>query len=243
MNIMYIASDNYAGSGAFISMANLARIMKENNNANVLVVLPWKGDGEELLRRYSLSYIHIRSFNWCIRIEERNCFSTKIKEVLGIIFNIIAIVRLIFLVFAKKIDIIHINTSYSYVGAVAGKICRIPVVWHIREFLEEDQGCEIWNKNKGYKLINSSTEIIAISNAIFEKYKNVFDTKKFCVIANGIDEKQFYMPQHKIFCTDFVRIAIIGTISYYKGQFCAVEAIEKLVQKSEKNFGVCIIGK
>ena len=243
MNIMYIASDNYAGSGAFLSLVNLARNIREKYKENVLIVLPRKGDGEELLLQYSIPYIHIYSFNWCIRTEKRNQFVTKIKIIFARFFNIVPIISLIGLIYIKKIDIIHINTSYSYVGAIAGKICKKSVIWHIREFLEEDQGCEIWNKKRGYKLINRSAEIITISKAIYKKYENIFDVNKMQVILNGINERQFYLSKHHIFKNHFLRIAIIGTISYYKGQFCVVEAIDKLVKKGYKNLGVWIIGK
>lgn len=243
MNIMYIASDNYAGSGAFLSLVNLARNIREKYKENVLIVLPRKGDGEELLLQYSIPYIHIYTFNWCIRTEKRNQFATKIKIFFARLFNIVPIISLIGLIYIKKIDIIHINTSYSYVGAIAGKICKKPVIWHIREFLEEDQGCEIWNKKRGYKLINRSAEIITISKAIYKKYKNIFDVNKMQVILNGINEQQFYLSKHHIFKNHFLRIAIIGTISYYKGQFCVVEAIDKLVKNGYKNLGVWIIGK
>ena len=77
MNIMYIASDNYAGSGAFLSLVNLARNIREKYKENVLIVLPRKGDGEELLLQYSIPYIHIYTFNWCIRTEKRNQFATN----------------------------------------------------------------------------------------------------------------------------------------------------------------------
>ena len=243
MNIMYIASDNYAGSGAFLSMANLARIIKERYGGNILVVLPRRGDGEELLEQFSIPYIHVFSIDWCIKAGKSNSLKARGKRLCGRFINIFSILGLCIIILREKIDIIHINTSYSYVGAVAGKLCKRQVVWHIREFLEEDQGREIWDKKKGYALINKSEKIIVISNAIFEKYKNIFDIKKIRIILNGIDEHQFYMPEHHILKNNHVKIAIVGTISRYKGQLCAVEAIDILVKKGIENLILYVIGK
>lgn len=243
MKILYIASDNYRGSGAFLSMVNLAKLMEKNYNVDVLAILPEKGNGEELLKDYSIPFKYIRSLSWCIRIDRRKLPITKLKILLGKVFNIIPIIRLVFTILINKIDIIHINTSYSYVGAVAGKLCKKPIIWHIREMLEEGQGCEIWNKKKGYRLINKSTEIITISKAIFEKYQKILDQRKMKVILNGIDESDYYIANHKILNIDFLQLSIIGTISERKGQFFLVEAIDKLIIRGYKNFSVWIIGK
>ena len=56
MKILYIASDNYRGSGAFLSMVNLAKLMEKNYNVDVLAILPEKGNGEELLKDYSIPF-------------------------------------------------------------------------------------------------------------------------------------------------------------------------------------------
>lgn len=49
---------------------------------------------------------------------------------------------------SRDIDIVHINTSWTYVGALAAKKAKIPFIWHIREFLEEDQDRRIWKRKK-----------------------------------------------------------------------------------------------
>lgn len=52
----------------------------------------------------------------------------------------------------------------------------IPVVWHIREFLEEDIGAKIVRFPERKKIINKSKHIIAISHAVEEKFQKKFHT-------------------------------------------------------------------
>lgn len=55
------------------------------------------------------------------------------------LYNQLAIVRIKKLIRDEKVDIVHQNTSYIYAPAKAAIKSDVPLVWHLREFLEEDQ--------------------------------------------------------------------------------------------------------
>lgn len=243
MKILFIASDNYAASGAFLSMATLNNILNTKYNIQTLVILPCKGDGKDILDRLSVRYRIVFSCNWCIPLEKKRFLSTKIKVMIKKIINFFSVIRLVYLIKKEKVEIVHINTSYSYVGAIAAKLCRIPVIWHLREFLEEDQSREIWNKEKGYKLIGQSDKIIAISQSIYKKYIQIFSEDKLCTILNGIDKEIFYISHRKLFTNKKIVISILGTISPAKGQWELVEAISKMKDSDVDKIEVWIIGK
>ena len=99
----------------------------------------------------------------------------------------------------EHIDLIHINTTYSYVAAIAGLITKTPIVWHLREFLEEDQKRKIYDKEYGYKIISKADRIVTISKALYHKYESIFPKEKMQVIYNGIDTAEFYNPKKQIF--------------------------------------------
>ena len=150
MKILLIASDNYSGSGAFLCLVDLCRLMENKYGHQVKVLLPYKGDGNKMLREYDISYKMVKSFNWIIGIEERTKIRCKVESTIKKIVNVVAIMRIATLAKKEKYDVIHINTTYSYVGAIAAKLIKCPFIWHIREFVDE-QGQQIWNREKGYK--------------------------------------------------------------------------------------------
>lgn len=243
MYILFVASDNSASSGAFLSMTILNKILNQKYGIKTLVVLPCRGDGKQLLDNYNIQSKIIYSGNWCVPLNRQHSIKLALKKMFKIIINFFAIIQLSFIAKKEKIDIIHVNTSYSYVGAVAANLCGIPLVWHLREFLEEDQGYTIWNKDKGYSLIEKANKIIAISNSIYHKYEKIFPSDKLCTIYNGIDKDTFYFPAKQIFNKAKTIIAIIGGISPGKGQIELVEAISRLKRDDIEQLEVWIIGK
>ena len=159
MKILFVPSDNNATSGAFLSMVKLCSLLQNQYRHNILVLLHCNGNGEKLLEDNNIEYVKIRSFNWFVPYKPKQIIR-KIKLALCYIwmplsqvYNIIAIRKIRRLIKKEKIQIVHINTSCSYVGAQAALLENIPFVWHIREFLEEDQERCIWNNKKGYSLI------------------------------------------------------------------------------------------
>ena len=62
--------------------------------------------------------------------------------------NTFAIKKIEKILLAEKVDLIHINSLYSYVAAKAAIKNNIKVIWHIRECLEENQNSKYLNKEK-----------------------------------------------------------------------------------------------
>ena len=242
MNILFIASDNNNASGAFLSMVKLNSMLNTYSDVNTSIILPCKGTGEDLLKKEHLQYHTIRSFPWIVPVEKQNSISTKMKIFVKNFLNIPAIIRLMFVIKKQNVDIVHVNTSYSYVGAVAGKVTGTPVIWHLREFLEEDQNNKIANRKKGYALINYSKRIVAISNSIYKKYFKIFDKDKLVCIYNGIDKKKFYVSNKTIFQNENINLIIVGGLYKKKGQLELCKACKIILDKGIQNFHLQIVG-
>lgn len=230
--VLFIASDNDATSGAFRSMVTLCSILQNKFGLNICILLPKDGDGLKLITSAGLRYTIIDSEDWIIRLDASKKDKRKKRSAINSI-NKYAIKKIVSFILDEKFDLVHINTSYSYVGAIAAKKAGVPVVWHIREFLEEDQQRRIINKKRGYALMNRSTRLVAISESILQKYKQSFKDR-IGLIYNGIDEQQFYDSSKNILRKDKVIFICVGAITNYKGQLIAVEALDKL--KSEEHF-------
>lgn len=244
MKVLFVPSDNNMVSGAFRSMVTLNKILNEKFNVETLVVLPNKtGNGSALLDENNIRYTYIDSFNWIVKSDRELTQEQHEQMAVEKEQNECAIKRFVELIKKEHIDIIHINTSYSYVGAIAGLITRTPIVWHLREFLEEDQKRKIYDKEYGYKIIGKADKIITISKALHDKYENILPRDKLQVIYNGIDTAVFYKPHKEIFKSDKLIFVCAGSVNYNKGQDSLVHACGKLYKnKGVSNFELWLVG-
>ncbi len=149
MKVALIASDNNASSGAFLSMTNLA-IQLNQLHVKTIVIIPKEGpyvgpgDGVNLLRKHKIKYYVVPSISGVVSCDfPRNILAT-LGQIKYILRNKIYARGLAGILKKEHVDLVHINTVYSYFGAYAARKVNIPYVWHIREFLEEDQGNEFY---------------------------------------------------------------------------------------------------
>ena len=242
LNVLFVPSDNNRTSGAFLSMANLIVNMKNKYDVNELLILPNKGNGDDILKSFGINYQLIESRDWVVPLSKKrdDAFYKDIENKKKI--NNVAINKIREVIRLNDIDIIHINTTYSYVAAKAALEENIPFVWHLREFLEEDQSNTLWDRKEGNALINKANRIIAISDSIYKKYEDVFDKGKLVRIYNGIDAKKFYKPNRSIFNDDIVKFIMVGGFEYYKGQIEFAKACAKLYASGVHDFKVSFVG-
>jgi len=240
INLLYCPSDNYALSGAFLSMVTLCSLLKDNFNVNPIIILPKKGSGTDLLKKAKIRYKIIESEDWILPI---GCsFSDIINKIRLSIKNLKAIFKIVKLIYKENIDIVHLNTVWGYVGGIAAVLTRKPLVWHIRECIKEGQGKDIFIGNIGYKLINMSTNIIVISNAVLTKYPKL-NRNKVKIIYNGINDQLFYKANHKILQQPVIKFVCVGNVQFLKGQQDLVEACNMLAKNNITNWELNIIGQ
>ena len=241
-NILFIPSDNSRTSGAFISMVNLIVQLRAKYKLNIHVIIPNKGNGDELLKSEGIDYTLIPSNDWVIPLSHEKDESLLQEIENKKAKNNKAIQKIKNYIIENNIDLVHINTTYSYVGAIAAIETNTPFVWHLREFLEEDQSNTLWDRKKGNELINKSNKVIAISDSIYNKYSTIFDKDKLVKIYNGIDAKKFYKPDKNILSNDKIIFIFVGGFEYYKGQIEFANACAKLYDDGFKDFEIWFIG-
>lgn len=242
LNVLFIPSDNNRTSGAFLSMANLIVNLKNKYDINEYVILPNEGNGEAILLDNGINFKLINSRDWVVPLSQKrdSKFISEVNRKRRINDNAILDIRKV--IQEKDIDIVHINTTYSYVGAEAAIGEKIPFVWHLREFLEEDQSNTLWDREQGNQLINRADKIIAISDSIFRKYENIFDKNRLVRIYNGIDANRFYKPEKNIFNDNIIKFIMVGGFEYYKGQIEFAKACVELYSSGFHDFEVCFVG-
>ena len=171
MNVLFFSADNDASSGAFLSMATLCELLKKHDVLST-VILPCKGDGQRVLAKKGINYKYIKSFNWTFTLEQQKDPYAKVKVPAKKIFNILSIVKVIHFIKKNRIGIVHINASDTYIGAYAAKICNVPLIWHVREFVKEDHGILFWEDAKCYNTICNADSVISVSYSVAAKIRS-----------------------------------------------------------------------
>jgi len=132
----------------------------------------------------------------------------------------------------KNIDIIHTNTVITTYGAIAGRLAKLPVVWHIREDLSQG----LWNKIL-IKIIGSlADKIIVISKKMGEVFEKSSD--KLEVIYNGVDLSRFHLGingkqlrDELSLDYDIPIVGWIGSMEPRKGCRYFLEAVAKVIKE------------
>ena len=242
LKILFLPSDNNRTSGAFLSMTSLIVHLKEKYPVDVFVVVPMKGHGVDVLKSFGIDYKLIVSKDWVVPmdIEKDSDYYESIDKKREINKKAVKDIRKF--IRDNNIDIVHLNTTWTYVGAIAGLEENVPVVWHLREFLEEGQNLTIWDRPKGNALINKSDKVITVSDILYKKYENIIDDDKLISIHDGIDAERFYNPTKTIFNDEKIKFILVGGFEYHKGQIEFIKACAKLYSSGFHNFEVSFVG-
>lgn len=238
MNILYVAHELGLG-GATRSLLSVIDLMKKKGHT-IYVLSPSKeGTFYDELKKRDVKVLHGKYYSWMSG--SRNIYDKPIA-LIKFILNKVFISKFIRTIEDYEIDVIHTNTTMNYIGAQIGRYLKIPHVWHIREFAEEDHGLHfIFDREKSLKMINDfSNKIIFVSKSLYSKYENVFDKDKCIVIYNGIPEG--FLQEKPFFQSNDINILISGALQEGKGQKEAIYAISHLFKKGYTNMKLFIAG-
>lgn len=232
-DIIYMASDNNRTSGAFLCLIELVKDISRKG-LNALVVLPEYGNGEQLLIDEDIDYTYVISKTWLSPCDNKKLNWNEMKQV----DNDTAISELEIMIKEYGVKIIHCNTIYTYVGAVAAHNKNIAVIWHIREKVIE-QGYTFRDEEQFYKLLNKSYNIITVSDYIKSCYPKL-DENKVITLYDGLDLEKYYCERN-IFTNDITKIIIPAALYSLKRQEDLVKAAYLLRSKNYQ-FNVELIG-
>lgn len=141
----------------------------------------------------------------------------------------------------KDIDIVHTCHNRIDIGAFIAKRLKVPHVWHIREFGEEDYAVHIYKRNCIKFMNDNADSFIAISSAVAEKWlERGISGEKMKIVYNGVDSRVFYPDCHER--TDTIRVVISSRVQPNKGQLQLVQAVAKMPAEDRSKFEIDIIG-
>ena len=228
MKILFVASD-FARSGASLAMTELAGEVKRLGH-DVLLLFPAHSDAVNDAVLRGLDCRVIRSYEWLAPLGRRERLSEKTRWALKHLWNQIAIRQIAALIAKERIDIVHNNSLWGYVGAVAARRAHTPYVWHMRELLEQQRKQFRWKKY-AEKLVGGADALLAISKLVETNYSGRFPPGKIHLVYDGVDVGKMYRKTHKLFQDSKTKIIVAGGVRAHKRQLDVVQAVEILAQK------------
>ncbi len=167
---------------------------------------------------------HLSRWTIPISLEYPKGLVQTVKRFIRIIYDrYVASARIQRVMKAHKIDIVHINASTTCDGAIAAIRKKKKLVWHIREFMEEDLRKKFVDARSAHRLMSRADCVIAISDAIRQKYLDRIDTR-ILRIYNGVEAGRFY-EQRRVLDSQTVKILISGRVTPKKGQLILLKAL------------------
>ena len=223
MKILLAATSTDTFSGASKCIVELAKKLKEKEN-NVIVSVPRKGSEiEALLKENAIETIVIHEYQSWYKYcnSSDNYLKTFAKNELNVL-------KCAKYMHTQKFDIVHVNALTAYVVGKAAIKEKIPTIWHIREFMEEDLGISFIDQKWSLKLLNKADCFIAISHQIKEKWLSQI-TVPIQVIYDGIPIEKYYVREKFPHCG--VNILLYGRIVKGKGQQLYIKAAQQVLNE------------
>lgn len=237
--ILFVSHESSV-NGATRSLVSLIQGIKEISNIEVEVVIPYSigSTARELLKQSGIKY---KEFFY--RRDYKNVLKKyTLKEHIYDVLNSLAARRINYYMRKKKIDMVCSNSVGTDVGARAARMAKLPHIYYVREFMEEDYGFEFRNKDRMKYLLEASDCVIFISKSIQEKYTNQYCLKEYTTFFNGFIIENYFIPDHRIMQKEIVKIIQVGTLCDGKGTGKSLETIKELKDKGIENFCVEFIG-
>lgn len=88
-------------------------------------------------------------------------------------------------------DLVHSNSAVILPGGLAAKLCRVPHLWHVREFLAGEN--PLWAVYQWYMALVSE-RILCISDAVRRQFCGVLRKRKTLLVDNGIPAEECAPP-------------------------------------------------
>lgn len=234
MNVLYVLNTSHL-TGASKSLINLIINIREKG-VEECVILPEDGALSKELLNLNIRYKIIPFWSWLIPLRKKDSKLNFLKYYSKTLLNRSAINKIKNFIKENNVDIVHINNLTSYVGAVAGYEAKVKVVWHFREFLEEDHQMTFLNKTKAISLLERADSCVAISKSVQKKFNSLMPNKKIDLVYNGVPILDYKIDKKEYFNTGTINLLLAGRITRGKGHIEALKALEYLIEKHNENY-------
>lgn len=234
MKVVILSTATAYAGGAIITLLNVLPLLQEKG-VEPYFILKGHGQLENVLREKNIPYSVIKSYDWCVPEQKtkgaKNFVAWKVK---GFI-NLIAECKTYFLLKKQKAKVYHLNCIYNGTGVSAAKSLGIPVVWHLREFVDlYGETPVFFDTEQVWKKINRADKVVCVSNYLEQAYENnIRDKSKLKVVYDGIDMAAFETRRSGRPSESNIIIGLAGTAPI-KNHKDAILALKKVHQAGHR---------
>lgn len=240
MKVVFFSSTGRSVGGAVVCLKKILLYCLDHD-IKPFVILRSKGDFEIFLNENKIPYEIVKYHDWLRPSKDHGGLKNELKWRIKDIQNVFAERKAYRILERERPDIYHINVIYNPCGARSAHKLRIPVIWHLREFVEINDDTPFFrNREKAYSLIARSSSIVCVSECIKEYYGDHLPQEKLIRIYDGVS-----VPEEEIVIRSIdnpVRITLSGGAKV-KGHVDLIRAIKVLTDKGIKNIEVTIAGR
>jgi len=132
-----------------------------------------------------------------------------------------------------RVHIIHTNTMKAHIyGVLAGRLARLPVVWHVRDYINNSYFPTTAVKVIRFFARHAPRHVFGVSRNVMEHLQLNDGGRKSTVVLDGLADHEFpnnIPPEQQASAGSIARVAIVGRIARWKGQHVFLEAAAKLI--------------
>ena len=154
---------------------------------------------------------------------------------------------------ARRYDVVYANTQKAFVlAAIAGRLARRPVIWHLRDILDETHFSRTMIKVAVRLFNHFGSRLIANSEATAQAFIAAGgDPSRVTVIWNGIDTQPFQQIcqsniaafRASLHMQNATLVGVFSRVSPWKGQHVLIEALQSLPEVQALIVGEVLFGE
>lgn len=239
MKLLVVAHDSNISGGANRSLLTTLLLLRDRHGVEAEVLVP-RGRGV-LNRALSDAEIPWRSYPYLgvmssIRHDGKDILR-YLKAYLGYPWEWILSRLVAARLRNRGYDLVYTNTRLTAIGALAARRMGVPHVYHVREFGAEEPIWGFW----GYQeIVEHSTRVILISQALYDRFAEHAPTDGLVMIHNGIDSP-LGLPGPTAGRTG-LHLLITGRLMPDKGHRDALLALRLLLDEGFRDITLHIAG-
>ena len=243
MKVVFFSTATSYSGGAIITLLDVVKRIKDKG-IEPYFILKGHGPLEQMLKELNFPYSVIKSYDWCVPESKTRGIKNKVVWKVKKIINFIAEIETLILLKKIHADIYHLNCIYNGTGVKAAHFLKIPVVWHLREFVDlPNETTMFMNSSKAWRIINNADKIICVSDYLKEYYiSNIKDKTKIYTIYDGIDMSRFNSEKKNYTANKQIVIGLAGTATV-KNHEDAIYALGLLKEEGMNNIVLKIAGR
>ncbi len=241
IKILFVSHESDIG-GATISLINMIQGLRNYNNIDVWVLIPYKkwnkGRAFKLLESNGINYKEI----WYRRNYKSISEKYSLKYYILDFLNMFSVKRIQKFIKQVKFDIICSNSTGVDVGARAAQIAKVPHIYYVREFMKADHNSEYRNKKRMKSLLETSDYVIFISKAIEGYYTTNYNLQNTIQFFDGFTLQDYYIKKHDILIEEEISFIQSGSFTDGKGTLNTIKMLYQLNQRGIKNWKMEFVG-